>query len=88
MQSVFKDAERYSEEKELNYHFKDGATFLEGTENTTIVNVKEPRKIKQIIHKASMKKHKNEVMKQPWIGEFVTGSTLAVSRSITPLIHL
>ena len=36
------------------------------------MNVKEPRKIKQISHKASMKKHKNEGMKKAWIGKFVT----------------
>ena len=60
LRSVFKDGKRYAEELELNCYFEDGATVLEG------------RKIKQIIHKASMKKRKNEVMKQPWIGKFVT----------------
>ena len=72
LRSVFKDGKRYAEELELNCYFEDGATVLEGTDNATIVNEKEPKKIKQIIHKASMKKRKNEVMKQPWIGKFVT----------------
>ena len=54
LRSVFKDAKRYAEELELNCHFEDGTTVLEGTDNVIIVNVKEPRKRKQIIHKARL----------------------------------
>ena len=72
LRSVFKDGKRYAEELELNCYFEDGATVLEGTDNVTIVNEKEPRKRKQIIHEASMKKRKYDVIKQPWIGKFVT----------------
>ena len=48
LRPLFKDAKRYAEELELNYHFEDGAAVLEDTGNVTIENVKEPRKIKQI----------------------------------------
>ena len=64
---VPKHAKRYAEKPDLNCHLEDCVTVLEDTDNVTIVKVKEPMKIKQIIHKASMKKRKNEVMKQPWI---------------------
>lgn len=71
LRSIFKDAKRYGEEPYTECHFEDNATVFKIGNQEISVDNKEPRKVKEIIHKTNVNKRKDEVRKQPWLGKFV-----------------
>ena len=72
MKSVLKDSKKYIEELQLDCQFNDRATLIRQMDQVVTINGKEPKKIKEILRKATKQKVSTAVMEQPWVGQYVT----------------